>query len=97
MEALRPGADDDGPIDPGNIGQFLGNSLRRPVGPAEDLHERLVVRAGCVGRNESSVAGAAFTQQSSLDQPVDFPKDVRLGNPGYWDKRRDRLLALRCE
>jgi hypothetical protein len=43
------------------------------------------------------VAGAAFTQQASLDQPVDFPKDVRLGNTGYGDKRRDWLLALGCE
>jgi hypothetical protein len=43
------------------------------------------------------MASTALPQQSGLDQPVDFSKDVRLGNTGYWDKRSDRLLALRCE
>lgn len=85
--AGRPGAEDEGIVDPGDGGEFGPDDDGRPEGLEEHVAEPGVVGTVGVGPDEAEVAEPATDHEAGLFGPVDLPVDGGIGEPETFSQR----------
>ena len=81
-------------LDSLDAGEFIEYRGGRTVGATQNLHQRLVVRAGGVGSDQSGVAGPSFAQESGFDQAIDLAEHVGLGDARNRAPEKQAALIL---